>query len=70
MAAQVQERLERDFGLDAFFKTTIPINVAIARAVDHYRPVILTEPRSKGARAYKRLANEFLYRWQQQEKPS
>lgn len=70
MAAQVQERLERDFGLDAFFKTTIPINVAIARAVDHYRPVILTEPRSKGAQAYKRLANEFLYRWQQQAKTS
>ncbi|NJN74408.1 MAG: ParA family protein [Limnothrix sp. RL_2_0] len=70
MAVQVQERLERDFGVDSFFKTAIPINVAIARAVDHYRPVILTEPRSKGARAYKRLANEFLYRWQQQEKPS
>lgn len=70
MAVQVQERLERDFGVDSFFKTAIPINVAIARAVDHYRPVILTEPKSKGARAYKRLANEFLYRWQQQEKPS
>lgn len=70
MAVQVQERLERDFGEDSFFKTAIPINVAIARAVDHYRPVILTEPRSKGAKAYKRLANEFLYRWQQQEKTS
>ncbi|MGB2925976.1 MAG: ParA family protein [Limnothrix sp.] len=70
MAAQVQERLERDFGASSLFQTAIPINVAIARAVDLYKPVILTEPKSTGAKAYKRLANEFLYRWQQLNKTS
>ncbi|OKH13831.1 ParA family protein [[Limnothrix rosea] IAM M-220] len=68
MAAQVQERLERDFGKKSLFQTAIPINVAIARAVDFYKPVVMTEPKSTGAKAYKRLANEFLYRWQQRTK--
>lgn len=70
MADQVQERLERDFGKQALFRTSIPINVAIARAVDYYKPVIITEPQSTGAKSYQRLATEFLYRWQQQQKIS
>jgi chromosome partitioning protein len=65
MADQVQERLERDFGQTCLFQTAIPINVAIARAVDFYKPVVMTEPRSAGAQAYQRLTKEFLYRWQQ-----
>lgn len=67
MSNQVQERLAKDFGQDSLFHTTIPINVAIARAADHYKPVLLTEPKSTGAIAFQRLAKEFIYRYQQQQ---
>jgi chromosome partitioning protein len=63
MSANVQARLIKDFGQELLFKTEIPMNVAIARAIDECKPVILTEPQSAGAKAFLELGNEFYRRF-------
>ncbi|NEP57153.1 MAG: ParA family protein [Symploca sp. SIO2G7] len=60
MALQVKGRVTAEFGEKQIFDTEIPMNVAIAKAVDEFKPVMLTEPRSAGARAFAELATEFL----------
>lgn len=42
------------------FKTTIPRNVSLAEAPSFGEPIMLYEPRSKGSRAYEKLAQEFI----------
>ena len=37
---------------NTIFETEIPVNVAVARAVDEFKPVVLTEPQSTGAKAF------------------
>ena len=63
MAENIKDRLITDFGKDAIFNTEIPTNVAVARAVDEYQPVVLTEPKSSGAKAFNDLAKEFIKRF-------
>lgn len=63
MAENIKDRLITDFGKDAIFNTEIPTNVAVARAVDEYKPVVLTEPKSSGAKAFNDLAKEFIKRF-------
>jgi cellulose biosynthesis protein BcsQ len=63
MADNIKKRLKQDFGRGNLFNTEIPTNVAIARAVDEYKPVILTEPQSPGAKAFNNLAEEFVERF-------
>jgi chromosome partitioning protein len=62
MARKVKQRVRSDFGDDKVFITEIPTNVAIAKAVDEFRPVVLTEPTSTGAKAFTELTKEFLQR--------
>ncbi|MEQ9552456.1 MAG: ParA family protein [Coleofasciculus sp. G3-WIS-01] len=62
MAAKVKKRVRSDFGDDKVFITEIPTNVAIAKAVDEFQPVVLTEPASTGAKAFTELTKEFLQR--------
>jgi cellulose biosynthesis protein BcsQ len=59
MADSIKNRLKEDFGDNALFETEIPMNVSVARAVDEFKPVVLTEPKSSGARAFNQLAEEF-----------
>jgi len=63
MAENIKERLITDFGREAIFNTEIPTNVAVARAVDEYKPVVLTEPKSSGAKSFNDLAKEFIKRF-------
>lgn len=63
MAENIKDRLITDFGKDAIFNTEIPTNVAVARAVDEYKPVVLTEPKSSGSKAFNDLAKEFIKRF-------
>ncbi len=44
------------------FQTLIPENVNVKSAVRDAKPVILSSPRSRGATAYKKLAEEFIAR--------
>lgn len=60
MAQQVKNRVSDEFGADKIFNTEIPRNVAIAKAVDEFQPVVLTEPNAAGAKAFIELTQEFL----------
>ncbi|NJL00977.1 MAG: ParA family protein [Spirulinaceae cyanobacterium RM2_2_10] len=60
MATKVKHRLAQEFGAEQIFKTEIPTNVEVARAVDDFQPVVLNNPSASGAKAYANLAPEFL----------
>lgn len=61
LAQQVTENL-REFFKDKLLKTAIPRNVRLAEAPSYGKPVILYDPRSRGAEAYMELADELLKR--------
>jgi cellulose biosynthesis protein BcsQ len=58
--SQVMRRLNDDFSEAKLFKTRIPVDVNVARAVDNFMPVVLSQPGSAGAKAFASLAQEFL----------
>ncbi len=60
MAQKVKNRLTDEFGENKIFNTEIPRNVAVAKAVDEFQPVVLTEPNAAGAKAFTELTKEFL----------
>ncbi len=68
MSESIKVRLKEDFGEDALFTTEIPMNVSVARAVDEFRPVVLTEPKSTGAKAFNLLAEEFYLKYSRKTK--
>jgi chromosome partitioning protein len=61
LAQQVTENL-REFFKDKLFKTAIPRNVRLAEAPSYGKPVMLYDPRSRGAESYRDLADELLTR--------
>ncbi|MGB3692442.1 MAG: ParA family protein, partial [Spirulinaceae cyanobacterium] len=62
MAPKIKKRLGAEFGEDKLFTTEIPVNVAVAQAVDEFKPVVLSDPQSSGAKAFSSLTQEFLQR--------
>lgn len=60
MAQKIKNRLTDEFGVNKIFNTEIPRNVAVAKAVDEFQPVVLSEPNAPGAKAYSELTTEFL----------
>jgi chromosome partitioning protein len=61
LAQQVTGELGRHFG-ETLFRTTIPRNVRLAEAPSHGKPVMLYDPKSRGAESYSQLAQEILER--------
>jgi len=61
LAQQVAGEL-RSFFADKLCATTIPRNIRLAEAPSHGKPVLLYDPRSRGAEAYIRLAKELMDR--------
>src|SRR6185312_17032376 len=61
LAQQVTENL-RDFFKDKLLKTVIPRNVRLAEAPSYGKPVMLYDPKSRGAESYRDLAQELLDR--------
>lgn len=61
LGQQVGGNIREYFG-DKVFKTVIPRNVRLGEAPSHGKPVIVYDPRSRGAEAYVALAREFLSR--------
>ena len=61
LAQQVSQNL-RDFFKDKLLRTTIPRNVRLAEAPSYGKPVLLYDPKSRGAESYAELASELLER--------
>jgi chromosome partitioning protein len=61
LAQQVTENL-REFFRDKLYKTVIPRNVRLAEAPSYGKPVLLYDPKSRGAESYRDLAEELLAR--------
>src|SRR5438067_94760 len=59
LAQQVTAELKRFFG-EKLFATTIPRNVRLAEAPSHGKPVLLYDPKSRGAESYIQLAKEII----------
>jgi chromosome partitioning protein len=61
LAQQVTDNLRGYFGED-LYRTVIPRNIRLAEAPSHGLPVLLYDPRSRGAEAYRALGKELLKR--------
>ncbi len=61
LAQQVVDEVRSNFG-DDVFRTVIPRSVRIAEAPSYGKPLLTYDPHSRGALAYKQLADEFLER--------
>jgi chromosome partitioning protein len=59
LAVEVLEELGRYFP-QQMFKTQIPRNVRLSEAPSYGKPVVLFDPKSRGAQAYMALARELL----------
>lgn len=59
LSSEVKRMVEIAFK-DKVFKTAIPINVKLAEAPSHHKPIAHYAASSTGAKAYKKLAKEFL----------
>lgn len=60
-SAQVAGELRRYFG-DRVYRTVIPRNVRLAEAPSHGKPVTVYDSGSRGSKAYREAAREFLER--------
>ncbi len=52
----------REYFTDIVFKTIVPRNVRLSEAPSHGQTILQYDPKSSGAQAYKRLADEFIKR--------
>jgi len=59
LTKQVADDL-KDFFQDQVFKTVIPRSIRLAEAPSHGKPILLYDPRSKGAESYIKLAKELM----------
>ena len=59
LARQVQDEVRSHFGAKVF-RTTIPRNVRLSESPSHGLPVLLYDPASRGAQAYRAFAQEVI----------
>ncbi|MFH1963953.1 MAG: AAA family ATPase [Acidobacteriota bacterium] len=59
LSSQIAENVKEFLG-EHMFETIIPRNVRLAEAPSFGKPIIMYDPRSKGADSYMRLARELL----------
>lgn len=57
---QVMKRLNEDFSEAKLFKTRIPSDVNVSKAIDSFSPVVLNNPGTAGSRAFAMMAQEVL----------
>jgi chromosome partitioning protein len=63
LATAVSDQLIENFG-DLVYRTLVPRNIRVAEAPSYGLPVMLYDPRSKGALAHLSLAGEMLRRYE------
>jgi chromosome partitioning protein len=61
LSIQVVEEVRKYFK-DKVYKTIVPRNVRLSEAPSHGKPVMMYDPRSRGAEVYKDLAKEVIKR--------
>ena len=61
LSNQVVKEVKRYFE-DKVYKNVIPRNVKLSEAPSYGMPIITYDPKSKGAKAYDKLAKEFIKR--------
>lgn len=59
LSAEVKKMVKTSFK-DKLYKTVIPINVKLAEAPSHHKPIMHYASSSTGAKAYEKLVEEFL----------
>jgi len=59
LSIQVVEQVKRVFR-GKVYRTIVPRNIRLAEAPSHGEPIIYYDARSKGAEAYRELAEEFI----------
>jgi chromosome partitioning protein len=59
LARQVAEALKAFFGNEVL-TTVIPRSIRLAEAPSYGKPILMYDPRSKGAESYIRLAKEIM----------
>jgi cellulose biosynthesis protein BcsQ len=64
---QVMQRVSGDFSPAQLFENRIPMDVNVAKAVDSFMPAVLATPNSSGAKAFAKLAEEFLQKLENSE---
>ncbi|MEO1373687.1 MAG: ParA family protein [Cyanobacteria bacterium J06635_10] len=57
---QVINRVYQDYGAEKICQTQIPVDVNVAKAVDSFMPVVLSNPQSGGSKAFAQLTQELL----------
>lgn len=57
---QVMRRVNDDFSPEQLFKTKIPLDINVAKAVDSFMPAVLTNPNSSGSKAFIKLTEEVI----------
>jgi len=66
LATAVSDQLIENFG-DRVYRALVPRNIRVAEAPSYGLPVLLYDPRSKGAIAHLALAGEMLRRYEKKE---
>jgi chromosome partitioning protein len=66
LATAVSDQLIENFG-DRVYRTLVPRNIRVAEAPSYGLPVLMYDPRSKGAIAHLALAGEMLRRYEKKE---
>lgn len=57
---KVMQRVRQDFSEIQLFKTQIPNDINVSKAVDSFKPVVLSQPTTAGAKAFTKLTQELL----------
>ncbi|QIZ69729.1 ParA family protein [Oxynema aestuarii] len=57
---QVMRRVHDDFGEMKIFKTRIPNDINVSKAVDSFLPVMMTNPGCAGSKAFAQLSEEVM----------
>jgi chromosome partitioning protein len=61
LSGEVVQEVQKYFG-DKVFETMIPRNIRLSEAPSHGKPILLYDPRSRGAACYLQLAKEVIRR--------